>query len=289
MKWKLEEFIQQLKLDPSLHVLFVEGDHDLSFWRSVVPMSDRLNTDVYKIGTVDLNVDRGGEKAKIIELANILKDHEVGPRVKFFADADHDRLLERSVPSSVILTDTRDRETYLLSQDGIASLCETGFNRDAQFSAETYGLVRTLLRPVGIVRVMSERNGENLPFQQTCNPESDPGKVRRFWNRNGRITTLNLSQFLSVLLQNAQRSLSDKDRLEAAVAQEQKNLSELDDDQIIHGKDLVAFVGWRFQCTYDAAQACVNLALCQHNARFLDRPNLRAAVGWIRQQGITLH
>lgn len=283
MQWTLEEFIQHLKLDPSLNVLFVEGDHDLSFWRSIVPVSERTNTYVYKIGTIEITVDRGGEKAKLFALAKTLNSHGMKSRVKFFADADHDRILGREIPDSVILTDARDRETYLVSQEGFSALCETGFNKDAQFTTETVRLANTLLRPLGVVRVMSERHGEDLPFQQTLNPTNDPGRARRFWTSNAKGSQVETVRLVTSLLQNAQRSIADRDRIETAIVEEDVRLRDLTDDQIIHGKDFVAFVAWRFQCAYEAAQACVNLALCQLQAKLLERPNIRTAVTWVRQ------
>ncbi len=282
MEWTLPEFFQFLRDDPELRVLFVEGDHDLSFWRALVPLSDRTNTAVYKIASVNVTGVVRSERGCIMELARQMFGGEFADRVKFFADADHDRILGRVGPATVILTDSRDRESYVMSHEGMASVCETGFNKTEEFTRDTVALVRTILRPVAALRVLSERLDKRLPFKRTLNPEGEPGRIRKYFEKKNGVVELKCDGLIVALIQNSQLNMSEKGEITAALLDESVRLQDFDDDQIIHGKDLIGFLSWRLGCSFEAAQACVNLALLQLRQVLIARPNMQLAANWVR-------
>jgi hypothetical protein len=98
------------KLDPDRRDLFVEGAEDRRFLRVLV--GDKLDSKaaIREIGTVD--VSGLGEKERLLAFALLAVSQSA--TIRFLADADFDRLLQRVPPPNVWLTDLRDLEQYLL-------------------------------------------------------------------------------------------------------------------------------------------------------------------------------
>lgn len=284
MEWTLEEFIEEMRVDAARRVLFVEGDHDLSFWRALVPVSDRLDTVIYKIGSLRRHVEIGGERGRIMAIAQELLAHPFSDRIRFFADADMDRVLGVEVPANVILTDGRDREAYLLCPEGYCALCETGFNKTEAFTRDTEQLVSVLLRPLATLRVLSARNGMDLPFQRTLHPRDNVnGQLRRYLSGRGAAARVDVEKLVRALLQNGGIAVNKMEGVARDLEDEAARLQELQNDQVVHGKDLIAFVAWRLGCTVDVAQACVNLATASIVSAIRTKPLLQSAEAWARQ------
>jgi hypothetical protein len=117
MPWTLSEFDYELHQDPERHVLFVEGNRDVAFWKSVVPFVERGNSVVYPISELDIPVPvQGGHRGRLLWYAAQVSGSPHRGRILFFVDADQDRILGIDGPENVIFTDGRDLESYALTE-----------------------------------------------------------------------------------------------------------------------------------------------------------------------------
>lgn len=287
MEWTLPELNHELRSDPDRRILFVEGDHDLGFWRTLVPISERGNTTIYKIGSVNYFVEEGGERGRIIAVAREFEASEFNERVAFFADADTDRILSRAVPSNVTLTDVRDRESYANNNRCVSAICKTGFNKNDAFLEETLNLKSSLLRPIAIMRLTSDRSDLKLPFQRTFNYVcGENSTIRRYWMRSGRSFTVDIQRITSALLQNCGRSLNERGALIESISAERDRMGDIPDDQIVHGKDFVAFISWRFDCSQAISETIVNLAMTGTMDDIRVHPNISRTENWVRNASL---
>src|SRR5215216_1888695 len=119
MRWTRDELVFELRQDPARRVLFVEGVRDLVFWQDLFPVAERFDGVVYEISSLECPKGPGGERGRLIRAAAEFLDTPVAARVRFFADADSDRLLRNELPTNVILTGGRDLESYGLSESCI--------------------------------------------------------------------------------------------------------------------------------------------------------------------------
>ena len=115
MAWTVGEFEYELQRDPQRRVLFVEGLRDLAFWKILVPIMERANTVIYPISEILIDIENGGERGRLFAFARLIQGGPLQARVRFFADADYDRILNIECPENVVLTDWRDLEAYALS------------------------------------------------------------------------------------------------------------------------------------------------------------------------------
>ena len=112
--------------DEEIQLLFVEGNTDLRFWSLLVPMSQRTRTIIYAIDCIEVRDAPNSTRDRAIVLAQRLLETEVRERVRFFLDADADRLLGRPCPLNVILTDFRDLEAYAFQVDAMSNTSHRG-------------------------------------------------------------------------------------------------------------------------------------------------------------------
>jgi len=168
MSWTLSEFLLELEQDTSRRVLFVEGLRDISFWKAVVPPSERKDTVVYTIGEIEIEASvLGGERGRLKHFAEQILPTTVAPRVLFFADDDCSSLVGACVPSNVVLTDGRDVEAYALTPSTFERLCVTGLAKSEAFACDLFECVVRIGRAAGLVRVTSDSEEWDLPFQKT--------------------------------------------------------------------------------------------------------------------------
>ena len=150
-------------------------------------------------------------------------------QIRMFADADWDRLLGEPTPDRVWLTDFRDMEGYVFCERCIDKVLTLGVKTDKISATQLITMIRAVGRRLGFMRVMSEMDGLQLPFQHT----HLKGHVR--------MTDLNLTfspnDYLRALLQNAEISLSTLPQMEARLAEIESQFAAVPDDQLVHGKD----------------------------------------------------
>ena len=230
------------------------------------------------ISRVDVRVAEGGNKARIVELARQTAVWPESARIRLFADADLDRLLGVHHLGPITVTDGRDVEGYALHQPILDCLCETGAGEREGDGAQVAEIVRALLRPVGMLRVADGRQRFRLPFQNAFRD----GTIKRFFTERRGVYTLRLDAMVDSLLAHMDEP-PPKDQVLAALDDETAAFAAVDDWQIVHGKDLVAFLAWYFDVSLAVASGLVilSIATCSHNAR--EHPNLNETVEWVLQ------
>jgi hypothetical protein len=191
------------------------------------------NASVREVDSVDIPECPGGKRGRLLYFANWLGARDVA--IRMFADADWDRILGRVVPERVWLTDYRDMEGYVLCLKCVDKVLRVGIATD-RVTAKAHLLnITQQCRRLGLIRIMSELDGLNLPFQRT------------HLSRHFRVVESNVSVdipgYLRALLQNAQISLSRLKELEERLAKIQETYVATPDPDLIHGKDAMALLG----------------------------------------------
>ncbi|WP_420242321.1 hypothetical protein [Roseiterribacter gracilis] len=275
-QWTLGEFELELTEDSQRIVLFVEGHRDLAFWRKLLPTAERDRASVYPISALECPSVLGGERGRLIWAAKTFLVHELSDRLRFFADADMDKLLEVETPRNVWTTDYRDLECYALCPVCFEELCATGLG-DAEKAAPLIAAISNVARPVGLMRVASQRLQLDLPFNRTL--EKGFG---RFTDR--RASSFDQRKLAQALLQNAGISLSELARYEAACASEQERFRDLIDAHLVHGKDLVRILAHCLNIEMAAVTPIIFLSIGACTSTVRMEPAISLALLWLGAQ-----
>ena len=273
--WTLSEFLFELELDSSRKVLFVEGSRDLAFWRGLVPSPDRGDTVIYPISAIKCEFAGGGERGRLLCIARAVLSSKSSDRVLFFADADCDRILGHKEPSNVVLTDGRDLESYGLTQGCLTHLCVQGLGMDEVGAGPVLGRVVEVTRPIGILRIASQRVDLKLPFQRTFEKRG----LGRFLCGNKIDAHVDVDKLISTLLQNAGISLSRTGEIVELLRQEKEMLENIGHDQIVHGKDFERALASFFDL--DEEQIERLLFLSMNLSEIALHPNIAQVRGWM--------
>jgi len=231
------ELICQLRLDPKLRILFVEGGRDLAFWRKLVPISQRYNSTVYNIQIVEMDCNEGGNKGRLIELAKNITELGFIDRVKVFVDADNDHVLPKQYPDNVILTDYRDLESYGFSIECIEEIVTTGLAKEKLSTAKIIDNLIKIAYPIGVLRILSDDGTLKLGFSKTF---KENGRKKYIDHSKHE---LKIDDLLRSLLQNSSISLGMLANYQEQLSLKCINLDNLDKKLIIHGKDWLFFLG----------------------------------------------
>lgn len=248
-------------MDRSRRELYVEGNHDRIFLNWLV--GDEKNPDalVVDIRSVELPSSTvGGEKGRLIDFAKEVEGADA--QIKVFADADTDRVLGRSVPSNVWLTDQRDLEGYVLRRECIEKVINLGFLNDKLDADEVLRQVALLGRKLGIFRLMSELDERDLPFKRT--------QVKRYIVLESNTIKLDLERYASALLQNAGISLKGVVEVINRHSETEDEYSHLDDKEIVHGKDAIMVLGYFLRTQGLQSQEVEWLLRCLYEKQWLD-------------------
>ena len=236
------------KFDPARRELFVEGSIDRSLLEQWLGTRKHSDARITEIKFVDLPQDLpGGERGRLMHFARAVSPDFTS--LKFFADADFDRLLNRPTLPHVWLTDGRDLESYLLNETCLCTAIRLGVNTDSITGSQLLKIIKSIGRQLGLLRAISERDSYNLPFQRT--------KLARFLTVKRCTVTLDLNRYLASLLNNADPriSLRTRDIILTQLQAAEIDYAKWDDFQIIHGKDLICL----FECAlknYGAPKHC---------------------------------
>ena len=228
-----EAILIALRMDPERVELYVEGERDRTFLLWIIGASTASAPRVIPMAFVESpGLTDGGERGRLFHFAQQVDSAE--ERIRFFADADFDRLLNRDVPPLIWLTDFRDLEGYVLSLDCIDRVLRLGLATDEPTASQVLQVVHDYGRKLGILRLLSEKQGMGLPFQQT--------NIRRHlrWNR-GKFE-LRFHAYLQSLLQNSGTKLTRLNEIKAALVDLHIEEEHTADAQIIHGKDALCIV-----------------------------------------------
>lgn len=263
MQWSREELLYELlEKDRAARILFVEGADDLRLWRALVPTASRRNAFVYPVSVVQLGQDAGNIKRAALDMAQYFSATPVESQIRFFLDSDNDRLLGRAHTSNVILTDFRDREAYFIEDEPIRALVEA-FTLDEERPLHYREAIRQLGRPLGWLRAISERDGLKLPFRKSL---TEPRRHRKYFGRDNDIAVIDLTRLVNNLLRHAGRPVSELDEVVGSVEKLSEKRIDLDDRDVVCGKDLIAITAWWFTCSEEEASRLIYMTLC----RFID-------------------
>ena len=271
-RMKIEELEYRLRnADQDMCVLIVEGETDLRFWSLLAPTVQRNRTEIYPINALEVPSETNSNKERALTLAKRLVSSDLADRVKFFLDADADRLLDRPCLSNVILTDFRDLETYAFDIAAVRVMLFS-FDVDPDLAPDIMVSLSAPLRECGLIRLFDAVEELQLPFKRSWGD-----KLSRQISGSSARPEIRRSFLLRTLLQNANLSLKRLEWAESqvvAATEKWKNLSTL---EIIHGKDLVSMVSWRFTVSYEEAQRAVLAGLAAVSERISQYPQLRSA------------
>lgn len=221
-----------LDMDRTRRELYVEGRRDRLFLAWL--LGDTIDPDaaIREISSVNLPEVEGGERGRLLGFARLAEGRNA--RIRFFADADWDRLLSRSVPSEVWLTDYRDLEGYVLRIECVDKVLRLGIASTRVSGDELLALIRYHGRRFGLIRLMSELDCLKLPFQGT-------DKKKHISFGIGGLS-VNYDGYLRALLQNARISLARLGELSARLLEVDRAYASVSDTELIHGKDAMCVV-----------------------------------------------
>ena len=220
-------------LDPQRRELYVEGSRDHTFLKWLVGDVINRNARILEIGTVDLpESSEGGERGRLLRFAKYVEGAPA--QIRFFADADMDRIIGRSAPANVWLTDSKDLEGYLLREDCLDKALKLGLSVDDVPAGPLLTSVLSQARTIGLLRVMSERQTLSLPFQGT--------KLDKYLGATGKRVLLERERYVQTLLQNASLSLTKLPAILADLETLEKELAATPDHDLVHGKDALCLL-----------------------------------------------
>lgn len=274
----INELLTEFKMDPSRKTLFVEGRRDLSFWRRIVPASRRNNTIINTISTVCVPEAEGGERGRLKCLATATEQIVPVDRMRFFADADFDRLLSRVLPINMLITDGKDLESYLFNEKCFDKLLLEGLARDTPDVQTLLSLISDTGRKLGILRLVSEKYNLKLPFQKTFeNPK--PGLERYVKYRAGSIV-FDFDKALTALIQNSSDiGLKQLNQIKLYHQTETQVCLAIPDHQLVHGKDLLILMAIILGIERDSAAPLLFLCFDPTDVRLYD--NLNEINSWL--------
>lgn len=276
--WTVEEFFFELRQDAARRVVFVEGNRDLAFWKRLVPVLERGDTVFYPISMIQMSGKAGGERGRLMSCAALFNDSEYSSRIRLFADADFDRILENAVPDGVVLTDGRDLEAYAMHSACIEKFCVQGLALNECDPDSLLKKAIELSRPVATLRVFSERSKCRLPFKRTLRDG-----LGRFTVQEEGELKVDVRRLTSVLLQNAQISLARLNDFLDGFGGETEKIKGWPDQQVIHGKDFCLALGLLLELEESVVEACLFLSV--EKDYLLTFPNIMLVVNWVRGSG----
>jgi hypothetical protein len=130
-------------------------------------------------------------------------------------------------------------------------------------------------RPIGILRVASQRVGLELPFQRTFEKRG----LGRFLRGNKVNARIDVDKLISTLLQNAGISLAKSGEVVELLRQGKETLANVGHEQIVHGKDFERALA--FFLDLDEEQIERLLFLSMNLSEIALHPNIAQVRGWM--------
>lgn len=235
MRRELDAILTAHEMDPVRRELYVEGPSDQIFVKWIAGNSINPNAQVLTIDFVDMpNNAQGGARTRLIAFAKSVEGYQA--QIKCFADADTDRLHKVSTPTNVWLTDLRDMEGYLFREDCIDKLLKLGLGEEVISAHQLLHTIFRFGRTLGLLRLVSDEEKLNLPFQGT--------DMRRSLScsRERLDLDLNLDRYITTLLQNAGLNQRLSKQIKAKIEEKRVLLHEVPDHELVHGKDTLCLL-----------------------------------------------
>lgn len=221
-----------LAIDPARRELYVEGPHDRQVLLWLAHDKTRGEVVVQDINAVHVPGVVGGNRGRLVAFARAMVGEA---RVRFFADADYDRLLGIPLPANAWFTDYHDMEAYAIWTDcgHKAMRLAAGRSKSEARSAVEQSLAAA--RKTGYVRIADVINRWQLPFQRF--PPARQARVR------GNTLEFNWQRWITSLVSASSTGAASIGDVTRRVAEIASNFSGTTDHEIVHGKDFVGFLG----------------------------------------------
>jgi hypothetical protein len=263
-------------MDRSRRELYVEGLRDRVFLSWLLDQSTDDVALILEIDFVDLpGPVLGGNRGRLIQFANWLGDREI--QIRMLADADWDRVLDRPVPDRVWLTDHRDMEGYILCERCLDKVLRLGIGTEGVSAATLLAVVLEQGRRLGVLRLASELNNMNLPFQDT--------DLSRHVSGDGARVSVDFDGYLRSLLQNAGISLARFDEIRARVQEVAERFASTPERELVHGKDTLHVLEVALRKMRVKQGECGRLLWTSFEATFVETGSvLEAVASYIRAQ-----
>lgn len=225
-------FLTALKMDPARRHLFVEGHRDRLFLNWLAGDKKKPEVVVLDINAIEIKVEQGGNRQRLFEFARRIPADVTA--IRFFADADFDRILARPTPTCVWLTDCRDFEGYVLSIKCIDKILKIGIATETKQASSLLFEIKVACRKIAELRYISEMEGLSLPFQKL--------DIARYTKVDGERIIFDFDRYLRAILQNAELSLTELEPLRSKLESAAERLAGLADEDLVHGKDVVGIL-----------------------------------------------
>lgn len=231
MKRSIERIIGSYKMDPERKEIFVEGNHDRFFLEWLLDIDIKSDVKIYDRSHIDFETVDTNDKKIILHVASELEAYD---NAIVFIDADYDRYLNESYPKNVITTDFRDKEGYSMNKVTLDKICALNLLSPQSFGAKIERNLNEIGRPLGILRILSLKEGFELPVNQLS------GKLHRYIKTADHDLTFKFDKSIDFLI-NESEKVTQADKVE--IIEKFKKLSEgLIDEPLkllINGKDYI--------------------------------------------------
>ena len=230
----VETILATHRLDPGRREVYVEGLDEVLFLGVVAELPTGGGSQVLRIDNFKIpGVREGGNRARVLSLARQVED--AGASIQGLVDADNDWIIPADLPGNVWKTDGRDLESYFLRRDCFTKL-GVAAGLDGSASEELLEKVMSIGRELGALRIVSVREGLELPFQKTANV------LRRSVQASRNTLDLDISRYVTTLLQNAGMNVREVPSVCVAVRDVLKELATAPGIVLVSGKDALRIV-----------------------------------------------
>lgn len=231
--------VSALTMDRTLRNLFVEGRTDRLFIKWL--LGDQKTCQIYEIETVNLAVATGGNRARGVHLANILRsellsDDDAVERVRVFVDADFDHLDGVKPVLPLTFTDGRSLESYFLRLSCFHKMFRLAIMNEKIDDEAVFDATVDVCTILAAIREVDRRRSLELPFQ------SQDLRVFVEIDETGR-PSVRLRDMLSNLFQRVGLQSSGVQKVLESVDEVVKVLQSSDSVSVVHGHDLECVLG----------------------------------------------
>jgi len=280
MQRDIKAIVAAHKMDSRRRELYVEGKRDRAFFLWFLKSNGNRNSDaiVHEIDSIRFEETvEGGCRGRLLKFAaDILSN---GLAIRCFADADFDRLLKRAIPPNVWLTDCRDLEWYFLQSQCIDKVLHLALATQRHTPESVLAEISRLGRPMGILRLLSERENLKLPFQK----RPPLSYLRRSKGKNGPVE-LDSAAYLQALLQGANVGLGRLKEFKEKIVKLSEETKDTPDSELIQGKDCIAILQAVLESDEFQAEAVEpSFWVSLEHIYIQGFPNLGAALQYLRQ------
>jgi len=155
-------------------------------------------------------------------------------------DADQHPFIDEALPSNAWLTDLRDAEGYVLTEENVDVVLRLGCGIERVSARSIIGSMQNIAKYLAAVRLASYSLELRLPVSEV--------KLGRYISstRDG-VLRLNERKLLDALLTAAGISLRQLDTMARAVSSAIVEISSTRLDQVVHGKDCIKLLTIQFR------------------------------------------